>query len=747
MTNRMPRSRSVGPVGKSILSRVIGVMLTLLTAGCASSPLDHATVEPLSHRVSAESLSIRNGTQVAAVDPNSGDWTRRPRRQIQEVVPGTGQFWKSEELPPSRPRRGAAFVTPTGNDEVTLNLVNVTVAEAAKSILGDALGANYVIDERVQARITLQTTNPVHVDGLLEIFETVLSANGAAIVNLSSGGYKIVPSGEAGLSALPIRVRGGESSTQGVGRSVQVVPLRFVAAADMQRILEPMAPQGAILRVDETRNLIFLAGTGGELKSMFDAIDTFDVDWLRGMSFALIPVKASDPATIASELETVFASGEGGPSKGVVRFIPNRRLKAILVLSTQAQYLKRATDWVTRLDAAAEATERQLFVYNVQNRGAKELAAVLQSILSPETAAAESQAAVAPKYEPVQLASGKSDRQNVADTGAANDSFADPGFQPPPPPSALITEDGARVVADDANNALLIFATAEEHRRILGMLRSLDGIPNQVLIEATIAEVSLTDDLRFGVRWFFEEKSSSWTFSDALSGAVASTFPGFSYLLAGTDVRVVVNAIASVTDVEVISSPSLMVLDNRKAVLQVGDQVPIVTQTAVSVENPDAPVVNSVELKDTGIILTVTPKVADSGRVLLDIEQEVSDVVPTTSSGIDSPTIKQRKVRTTVVVNDGDSLVLGGLIQQGTSRTRDKVPLLGDIPVLGSAFRSTDEKLKRTELLILITPRVVRDLEEAGRVTEEFRRELKNVATQVSRKRHTPIETVKRILE
>jgi general secretion pathway protein D len=279
------------------------------------------------------------------------------------------------------------------------------------------------------------------------------------------------------------------------------------------------------------------------------------------------------------------------------------------------------------------------------------------------------------------------------------------------------------------------------------MLRSLDAMPNQVLIEATIAEVALTDDLKFGIRWFFEDHRSEFNFSDAVAGAVVGSFPGFSYLLAGSNARVVLNAVATVTDVDVISSPSLMVLDNRQAVLQVGDQVQIVTKSVLAVQDPAAPVVNSVQMKDTGIILTVTPRVADSGRVLLDIEQEVSDVVATTTSNIDSPTIKQRKVKTTVVVNDGDSLVLGGLMQQGTSRVREKVPLLCDIPVLGSAFRTTKENLRRTELLILITPRVVRDLDEAGRVTEEFRQELREVSTKISRKRHTPLDTAKRILE
>jgi general secretion pathway protein D len=442
-----------GGVQLAVSARVLRcfwAMSLLLLAACASNPLDDASVEPLSRRIPSDSLSARLSSQVAVVDRQSED-PARPRNQLRQSFQGSGQFWKAQDEP--APTRNTALVVPLGNEEVTLNLVNVTVAEAAKAILGDALGANYVIDDRIQARVTLQTTRPVAVSSLLRIFETVLNANGAAIVEMGSGTYKLIPAAEANLGTLPIRVRGMQEDTSGVGRSVQVVPLRYVAAADMQRILEPIAPQGSILRVDETRNLVFLAGTAGELKSLFETIDTFDVDWLQGMSFALIPVKASDPATMAKELETVFSTGEGGLSKGVVRFIPNRRLKAILVLSTQGEYLQRAADWVTRLDSAAEATERQLFVYNVQNRGAKELAAVLQSLISPRSqASTEAVTPVAPRYEPTQFISGKGDRQAAA---------ADYETAPPPPPlvPTVEVEETLRVVADEANNALLIFAT------------------------------------------------------------------------------------------------------------------------------------------------------------------------------------------------------------------------------------------------------------------------------------------------
>ena len=256
----------------------------------------------------------------------------------------------------------------------------------------------------------------------------------------------------------------------------------------------------------------------------------------------------------------------------------------------------------------------------------------------------------------------------------------------------------------------------------------LDVTPNQVMLEATIAEVTLRDDLSYGLNWFLESGEFDLSFSAADTGAIASNFPGFSALFTGENGRAVLNAVASVTDVKVLSSPTLMVLDNRTATLQVGDQVPIVTQTAVSTNDPNAPIVNSVELRDTGVILKVTPRVNEGGRVMLDIEQEVSDVIETKTSGIDSPTIQQRKIKTSVAVDNGSSVALGGLIRDRVTEGATKIPLLGDIPGLGELFRSTTKKNERTELVVLITPRVVGGMEDATRVTNELRDKMRAVS-------------------
>ncbi|ARO26427.1 type II secretion system protein GspD [Rhizobium sp. S9] len=623
--------------------------------------------------------------------------------------PGSGQF-VSYGAPPV-----SVGQLSKGGDGYSLNLVGASIAAAAKSVLGDTLGLNYVVDPRVSGTVTLQTTSPVSREALLDIFEAALSVNGAVVVKRNDS-YQVVPSSEAFSSTPQVSVP--SMSPKGPGIKVQVVELKYVSAEEMKGILEPISRQGSILRVDATRNLLMLAGTNSDLSAMREAIGVFDVDWMEGMSVALHPLKASQPSAVAKELDTIFANDSGGGK--IIRFIPNERLNSVLVITSRPAYLQRAAGWIQKLDRLASTNEEQLFVYDIQNRPAKELAKVLQAVVNGQSSSdAVSQSpknAVAPNLEQANLSTAD-DQSQTAEVPESEASAELAGY------SAEPAKVKTSIVADVENNALLISTTAREYEHIQQLLRQLDVVPTQVLLEAVIAEVTLNNELKFGLRWFFENGNFGVSLSDLASGGTGMAFPGFGWSYATNDIRVTLNALSSITDVNVVSAPTLMALNNQKATLQVGDQVPIVTQQAASV-NGDSPVINSIELKDTGIILSVIPRVNSSGRVMLDIQQEVSDVVKTTSSGIDSPTIQQRKVSTRVVVNDNESLALGGLIQQKNSVSRSQVPLLGDIPLFGNAFKNKTDSIKKTELLIFIKPRIVRDVSEARDVTDEFRKQL-----------------------
>jgi general secretion pathway protein D len=637
-----------------------------------------------------------------------------------------------------RPKRQVQSNYDRDSEDVTLNLVGATIPQAAKSVLSDVLGLDYSIDPRVTGAITLQTAKPISRGQLVAMFEGALRDNGAAVV-ANGEGFRIVPLAEASRVATALNTGSGEDGVPGV--RPEIVMLQHVSAESIREVLEPMIPQGMLVKTDEQRNAIILSGTAREIASVKETISVFDVDWMRGMSFALVPVRSSSPQAIAQDLEQVFQTRKG-PLKGIVRLVPNDRLKSVLVISSKAKYLREATRWIKKIDVLAESGEDSLHVYHVQNRNASDLAEILTSILETKTSSVGNpEGRVAPKYEAA-----------VSETQPANGEPIQTGGPETPQagPDVLQTEDAqeitksdvqkssTRVVADDANNALLIYCSDPQFDRIKLVLQEIDAVPNQVLIDAVIAEVSLDDDLRFGVRWFLGENNNHGTFTDAASGAVASVFPGFSYFLKANDISFSLNALSSVTNVRVLSAPSLVVLDNKTATLQVGDQVPIVTQSAKAVTAADAPIVTDIALKDTGLILRVTPRVNDSGLVTLDIEQEVSSVVKTTTSGIDSPTIRQRKLTTSVVVSDSEALALGGLIQERETTGKTKVPVLGDVPFLGNAFRQKTNAIGRTELIIFIRPRVIRDLHEARRVTDEFRRELNVQAPRVRREEPTP---------
>jgi general secretion pathway protein D len=272
-------------------------------------------------------------------------------------------------------------------------------------------------------------------------------------------------------------------------------------------------------------------------------------------------------------------------------------------------------------------------------------------------------------------------------------------------------------------------------------IKRLDVVPLQVLIEATIAEVTLNDNLQYGLQWFFSQASSKLELNSGVPASVTSTtgavlsgadlspvFPGFNYLAGGGKIKVILNALSTLTQVNVVSSPEVLVLDHQTAALQVGDQVPVITQTAQSTLTTGAPIVNSVQYLNTGVVLQVTPRVNSSGLITLDIDQSVSDVAKTTTSTIDSPTITQRRIVTSAVVQDGETIALGGLIIDNQTNGKSGLPLLSSIPVLGPLlFSSTSKASARTELLVMLTPKILRNAQEARATTDELRNRMRAV--------------------
>jgi general secretion pathway protein D len=593
---------------------------------------------------------------------------------------------------------GHAIVTPSGGKTVEISLVNASIEAAAKAILGDTLGLNYIVTPGLTGQITIQTTSPVPSSILLELFEAALSGNNAQL-RKEGNVVNIVP-GSTGNTAFKVAgAQGGSAS------SILVAPLKFISAAEMAKLLSPLTDQGLNLVVESQRNLLLLSGTSGQLDAALDALNLFDVDVLKGKSIALVQLRSADPDTLVRELQGIFEAEEGGMLNGVIEFIPNSRLGSVLIISSRSAYIERAQKWIRELDKSASGNSFYLSTYELQNRSAAEVAPLLADLLGGTT-------------------SSTADTAEADDETYVNDS-----------------SDRPRVTADDTRNSLIVRAQREDHEQIEGILRSLDSPTRQVLLEATIAEVLLTDEMSIGTRWFFE--SGNWGFrsSDLQNGGVVGTNPGFTAVFGVGGADLALSALAGVTDVKVISSPTLMVVDNKEGVLQIGDQVPIAVQSSTSTQTENAPVLTQVEYRDTGVILRVRPRIGAGGKVLLEISQEVSDVSNNKTSGIDSPTIRQRKVQTTVSLVNGQTLALGGLIQEGNSSSKSAVPGLGQVPVLGNLFRNKNSRKGRTELLILIRPRVVSDEQDAIAATNYWRSRVSSpnsmIATGLGTGQHT----------
>lgn len=623
---------------------------------------------------------------------------------------------------------------PVAGDAVDLNFPDADIKDFARAVLGDILGLTYAIDPRIEGTISLETRSPVPRGQVLPLVEQVLAMHGAALAPLP-GGYQIVRADAASRTA-----------TAGPGATVRAIPLQHIEAAKAASMVQTILPAGAVVAPLERPNALLVAGTRAQADLVEATVLGVDVDGLRGRSLALRPLRYAAPDAVAEELSSIFG-GEGGGAE--VRFIPVQRLNAVVIVTGAPETLDRMLGWVDRFDREGGGDQPELYVYPVQNGRATDLAQTLGQLLGAPPVRPGA-GAVAPGFADRRMAAatrlperralagrpGAGGLAGTGTTGSADGSAGTEGSAVSPPllergddaepagPELVVDRPNLKVIADEKRNALVINATRREFRRVENVLRQLDVQPLQVLIEATIAEVALTDDLQYGLQWFFRSGRFQAILSRAGNGAVNPSFPGFNTVFDNADARVVLTALSNITDVRVVSSPQLMVLTNETAVLHVGDSVPIPVQQATSVLTADAVVVNSIQYRDTGVTLQVTPRVNQGGLVTLDVDQDVSDAELTISSGIDAPTIRRRRIASTVTVADGETLGLGGLIRDAATESNDGIPVLSTLPIIGPLFGTRGSNIGRTELLVLLTPRVVQNPQDARAITEEMRSRL-----------------------
>lgn len=703
------------------LPAAICVAAVILLGGCAAGDWDptQKVGEPKGHLIDPDRArrmrEARTAGYESSISLTGSDTGRKP----DSVKRGSGRFVRAT---PAR--------THGGSGSYNLNLEGEDIRTAVKIILGELLNENYVLDPAVQGTVTIKIDRGISRDMLLPTLETLLRMNNATLVRTANG-YEVVPVTGA-VQGRVVPQLGDSRRPLPEGYSVQVVPLKYIGADEMSQILTPLVPEGSLVRVDNLRNLLILAGTGPEMGNILDTVDVFDVDWMAGLSVGFFNLEYAKAADVATQLETLLADDNGNPFKGLFRFIPVESANSLLVVSPQSKYLSQVEQWIDRLDQAeaSGAGASRLYVYRVKNGDAENLADVLTKLFSEGGTSTRARAlgGVAPGI-----------RQNEIGSGPGGEATSSPGGTTAArhaSASTITLSSDVSIVADAVNNSLLVRSSPRDYKKILDTLKQLDIVPLQVLIEATVIEVRLTGNLQYGVQWQFFSKTNAYKHDFSLDGVLDSAvesglgtaFPGFNWVVSSSPnrIRATLSALAGDNLVNVLSSPSVLVLDNQTAEMKVVQEVPVATAQRQG-DNAGDSLRNEISYREAGVVLNVKPRVTPGGLVQMEIEQEVSTVVNTDSSNIDSPTFQVRNIKSNVAVRSSQAVVLGGLIQDTRSKGQQGLPGLYAVPIIGALFGETTKNSDRTELIVVLTPRVIGSDADVESVTDDFRRRLKGL--------------------
>lgn len=736
-------------------------LLIGLLAGCATTPPPdvrrNARLDP--------QVGAAGATQTAAEQAADGN-ANASAKPSPVIRRGSGTMINQGAASAPAPTLGMA-----SSGSATFNFEGESVQAVVKAILGDMLGQNYVIAPGVQGTVTLATPNPVSPAQALNLLEMVLGWNNARMV-FSGGRYNIVPADQA-LAGTVAPSTASPSAARGF--EVRVVPLKFISASEMKKVLEPYARPSAIVGTDPARNVITLGGTRAELENYLRTVQIFDVDWLSGMSVGVFPIQSGKAEKVSADLEKVFGEQSKTPSAGMFRFMPLENANAVLVITPQPRYLDQIQQWLDRIDSAGGGV--RLFSYELKYIKAKDLADRLSEVFGGRGNGGSSGPSLVPggvvsmlgnnsgatnRDESLGSSSGTtggeiggtSNGSSQSDTvgsfgGSSGNGSGMLQLQPSTNQNGSVTLEveggkvGVSAVAE--TNTLLVRASAQAWGSIRDVIERLDVMPMQVHIEAQIAEVTLTGQLEYGVNWYFENAVNAPVNADGTGGAGlpsaagrsiwgdisgSVTNNGVAWTFLGKNAAAIISALDRVTNLRLLQTPSVFVRNNAEATLNVGSRIPI-NSTSINTGLGSDSSFSSVQYIDTGVILKVRPRVTKDGMVFLDIVQEVSTPgarpaactsasTTTVNSAACNVDINTRRVKTEAAVQNGDTIMLAGLIDDSTSDGSDGLPILSKLPVVGALFGRKTQNKNRREVIVLITPSIVRNSQEARKLTDEY---------------------------
>ncbi len=716
----------------------IAIMMAVGLAGCASTPggtgaADRAAPsrsDTLYPRVAASAPRLTQAPSVVQADPANArtDTADRVKMSL-----GNDRTFR---IPQARPADGDEQGT------ITVNFENGDIREIVRNLIGDALGEGFVIDPAVTGTVTVRTAKGIKRSDIIPTLEMLLRMVKAVVVK--EGNYwRILPEGGANLGTAAPRIQLRPAG----GNGVIILPVRHIGAKELERVMAPFAKQPATgsIRVDELRNLLFLTGTEAEIRNMLEIAEMFDVNLMAGMSFLVYPLESADVKSVAADWEKIFPAASN-PFAGLLRVVPIERMNAVLLISPQRDVILEARQWLERLDKGTDAGGgARLYVYYLQFTQAEKLQAILQQAVTGRVNQTTTAATVAPGQTATTLSSAVSPiaGQPLITPGNTFNNLQTTTAQRPfvntpsvagaaGQPTGLARN--ANVIADKDRNALLIVATPSEYAAIESAIKKLDTAPKQIAIEVQIAQIQLTGDFSFGLSGLFTGKPNApinrMTSANGI-GTLANAAAGaaFNYTWSvGSAVKAAIDTLQTTSQYRTIASPTLITLDNQKASFVSGQQISVTTGT---VTTPTATVIGSANTTSTtqqyistGITVNVTPRVSGN-NVFLEINQQTSNAAAAPAG--QNPNIDTKSVTTTLMVPNGDTILMGGFIQDSTTKGTAGIPFVSTIPVLGGLFGNQTSDSNRSELVMLITPRIMATIEETRSVVDELRQSMSSI--------------------
>jgi general secretion pathway protein D len=634
----------------------------------------------------------------------------------------------SPPVSPPEPRKGSGFV---------FNFDNADLYEVIR-VMAEIMKINYLIDPKVKGVVNIHTSGQLSAEDVFPIFQTILKLNGATAVKKDNL-YEIVPFGDAKKLYTPLSMIFPKSEKLPPDEKymIQIVSLKYIPVTEASKMIKPFLSDGADIVEHPPNNILLIGDIASNIKKCLDIIGLFDIDIFTEMRVRIYPIINADVTEVAKEMERIFSSFEVSTKSGRgvgITFTPITRINSLLVISSIPNIFEKVEGWLKELDKIpTEGTKFSVFVYYVQNAKAKDLADVLKQIFVPSK---EKKAEFKEKVVTPEPTTARGVRPTP--TPPTTPTKEEPGGVP---------EGEINIVVDETNNALVIRAFARDYKSILETIKKLDIYPKQVLIEVFLAEVTLDDLNKFGLEFskftenfILDGRKYNYTIGMGGIGDTSALVSGIRYSIAEAAGRLTAAIHASANDnrLKVISSPHILASNNKEAKIQIGVSQPILTSTyttGVYTGTNTSVVEGTIEYKDVGIILTVTPRISDGGLVTLEISIEDSKVETTSLGSLSNvPVFRKKTAKTTLSIMEGQTIVIGGLIEESKNVVKSGVPLLSKIPLLGALFGYQTYDKARTELILMMTPHVISDLFQSNVVTQEFREKVETIKKEMEKK-------------